>query len=135
VLQRDSAIPWRWWACLTLVRLAGLLFSCARNTRKPVFPVHGEVYVNGKPAVGAKVFFIPIETDPDAVAPYGVVDAEGSFALTTYLTFDGAPEGKYVVTIRWPGLRGGYDNPKTSKLTATVEKAANDLPPFQLMTK
>jgi hypothetical protein len=135
VLQRDSAIPWHWCACLALVLLAGLLSSCAQNTRKPVFPVHGQVYVNGKPAAGAKVFFTPIETDPDAVAPYGVVDAEGSFDLTTYLTFDGAPAGKYVVTIRWPGFKGLYDNPKTSKLTATVEKTANDLPPFQLTTK
>jgi hypothetical protein len=135
VWQRASAIPWLWCACLALVLAAGLLSSCARNTRKPVFPVRGQVYVNGKPAVGAKVFFTPLQTDPDAVAPYGVVDAEGSFALTTYLTFDGAPEGRYVVTIRWPGLKGLYDNPKSSKLTATVEQTANDLPPFQLTTK
>lgn len=133
--ERDSAIVRLWRACLALVLAAGLLSGCAQNTRKPVFPVRGQVYVNGKPAVGAKVFFIPLESDPDAVAPYGVVDAEGSFALTTYLTFDGAPEGKYTVTIRWPGLKGLYDNPKSSKLTATVEKTANELPPFQLTTK
>jgi hypothetical protein len=128
--------------------LAALLSSCARNTRKPVYPVRGQVLVNGKPAAGATVFFFPVESDPDAIAPYGVVDADGSFSLTTYLTFDGAPAGEYVVTIRWPGaphrpgdepgpdrLKGDYGSPKTSKLRATVEKKSNDLQPFRLTTK
>jgi hypothetical protein len=106
------------------------------------------VLFDGKPAAGATVFFYPVETDAEALAPYGVTDANGSFTLTTYLTFDGAPAGEYVVTVRWPGpprrgedeqgpdrLKGRYDNPKTSKLRATVETKPNDLPPFQLPGK
>jgi hypothetical protein len=128
--------------------VAALPFSCARNTRKPVFPVRGQVFLDGKPAVGATVFFYPVETDPEALAPYGVVDDKGSFSLTTYLTFDGAPAGEYVVTIRCPTapqrpddeqgpdrLKGRYGDPKTSKLRATVEKKPNELDPFQLTTK
>jgi hypothetical protein len=128
--------------------VAALLSGCARNTRKPVFPVRGQVFVDGKPAAGATLFFNPVEPDPDAVAPFAVVDAGGSFSLTTYLTFDGAPAGEYVVTIRWPGapqraegergpdrLKGLYGNPKNSTLRATVEKKSNELRPFRLTTK
>jgi hypothetical protein len=106
------------------------------------------VLFDGKPAAGATVFFCPVETEAEALAPYGVTDADGSFTLTTYLTFDGAPAGEYVVTVRWPGpprrgedaqgpdrLKGRYDDPKTSKLRATVEKKPNELPPFQLTGK
>jgi len=119
---------------------AFLLAGCAQSNRKPVFPVRGHVLFEGKPAAGATVFFVPVETDPDAIAPYGVTDENGAFTLTTYLTFDGAPAGDYIVTVRWPGpprrpedetgpdrLRGRYDNPKTSKLRATVEKKPNQI--------
>jgi hypothetical protein len=112
----------------------GLLSGCARSTRKPVFPVRGTVLVNGQPAKGAKLFFNPVETDPEALAPFGVADDKGSFSLTTYDSFDGAPAGRYVVVVRWRGLKG-YDNPKTSKLTATVEKKPNELPPLEITTK
>jgi hypothetical protein len=128
--------------------MAVLASSCSRNARKPVFPVRGQVLINDKPAAGATVFFYPVETDPDAIAPYGVTDESGHFTLTTYLTFDGAPAGEYVVTIRAPGkstrpdeeqgpdwLKGAYTDPKTSKLHATVEKKDNELAPFQLTTK
>jgi hypothetical protein len=121
--------------CLAIVTVAALLSSCARDTRKPVFPVRGQVFVNGKPAVGAKLFFNPPEIHPEAVAPYGVVIADGSFKLSTYLSYDGAPAGAYVVTIRGPGIKEVYNDPKTSNLTATVEEKPNELPPFKLTTK
>jgi hypothetical protein len=148
MLRHDSVVPWRTSLWLALAIGAALLASCARNQRKPVFPVRGQVLIDGKPAAGATVFFYPVEADPEAVAPYGVVDAHGSFTLTTYLTFDGAPAGEYVVTVRCPGppqrpqdeqgpdrLKGRYQEPKTSTLRATVEKKPNDLPPVQLATK
>jgi hypothetical protein len=128
--------------------VATLLSGCARTNRKPVYPVRGQVLINDKPAAGATVFFNPVATDPEGIAPYGVTDDKGSFSLTTYLTFDGAPAGEYVVTIRAPGpphrpgdeqgpdrLKGEYNNLKTSKLRVTVEKKANELPPFRLTVK
>lgn len=147
VPRRDSVAPWyrRIWLVTAIV--AALLAGCARNTRKPVFPARGQLTVDGKPAAGATVFFYPVESDAEAIAPYGVTDAQGVFTLTTYLTFDGAPAGEYVVTIRWPGppkrnddergpdrLKGRYNDLKTSKLRATVEKKPNEFP-FQLSTK
>jgi hypothetical protein len=119
---------------LAVFLVAGLLPGCARNNRKPVFPVSGQILVDGKPATGAKLFFVPTEVDPEGISPYGVADAKGAFRLTTYLTYDGAPAGQYVVTVRWRGLKG-YDNPKTSKLTATIEKKPNELPPIEITTR
>lgn len=146
--NRLPAPPARALIGLALALAALLLASCAGNQRKPVYRVHGKVIVDGKPAAGATVFFYPMEPAPDAIAPYGVTDADGSFALTTYTTFDGAPAGEYIITIRWPGppkqsdqeqgpdrLQGRFDNPKTSPLRATVEKKANALLPFQVSTK
>jgi hypothetical protein len=125
-----------------------LLCGCARDRRKPVFPVRGKVFLDGKPAAGATVFFYPVETDPEALAPYGVADAGGSFTLTTYRTFDGAPAGEYVVTVRCPGppqrpgdergpdrLKGRYADPKTSELRATLERKPNEVPTFELASK
>ena len=146
--ERDAAIVWRRCLWLALIVAAFLPSACSRSTRKPVFPARGQVLIDGKPAVGATVFFYPVESDPEAIAPYGVVDTNGTFTLTTYLTFDGAPAGEYVVTIRAPGpprrgedeqgpdrLKGRYNDPKTSKLRATIEKKPNELEPFQLTTK
>ena len=148
MLRCDPVTPWRRLLWPAVAVAAALLPSCERNTRKPVFPVRGQVLVDGAPAAGATVFFYPVETDPDALAPYGVTDADGSFTLTTYLTFDGAPAGEYVVTVRWPGppkrgedgqgpdrLQGRYGDPKTSTLRATVEKKPNELQPFKLPGK
>jgi hypothetical protein len=143
-----STASWGRLLCLTTAVAAALASSCSRSTRKPVYPVRGQVLINGKPAAGATVFFYPVDSDPDALAPYGVTDANGSFTLTTYLTFDGAPAGEYVVTVRCPGpprrgdedqgpdrLKGRYGDPKTSTLRAKVEKKPNELQPFELSGK
>jgi hypothetical protein len=131
-----------------LALVAVLLAGCAKSTRKPVFPARGQVFIDGKPVAGATVFFVPVEIDPDGIAPFGVTDATGAFTLTTYLTFDGAPAGEYVVTIRAPGpprstdeeqgpdrLKGRYNDATKPKLRATIEKKPNEIPPFQLTTK
>src|SRR5438046_3203613 len=86
-----------------ILLLTLLCVSCAGNRRKPVFPARGQVVFDGKPAAGATVFFQPVVTEPDGIAPYAVTDANGAFRLTTYLTYDGAPAAEYVVTVRYPG--------------------------------
>jgi len=148
VPERDVLPFCRRWLSLALVGAALFPSGCSRNTRKPVYPARGHILINGKPVAGATVFFYPVESDPEAIAPYGVTDADGRFTLTTYLTFDGAPAGEYIVTVRAPGppqrgeddqgpdrLKGRYNDLKTSKLRATIEKKTNDLEPFQLTTK
>lgn len=134
--------------CLAVLLAVG----CASDSagRKSVHPTRGSVFVQGKPAAGARVTFHPT-TDAGlsrGAPPFAVVDADGSFAVTTYLAKDGAPEGEYIVTILWPTppppgksdddvmatdrLRNAYANPKTSKLRATVKPGMNELESFQL---
>ncbi len=125
--------------------LCAALSSCTRSDRPPVYPVQGQVFYKGKPAVGALVMFHPVnETDPQAARPHGQVDPEGAFVLSTYEVKDGAPAGEYVVTIDWrrtiPGRSGGgpsalpvqYGTPKQSPLRASIRTESNNLAPFQI---
>jgi hypothetical protein len=115
------------------------------DNHKPVFPVQGEAFQGSKPVAGAVVAFHPVGGDADAPRPYGTVDDNGKFQLTTYQPNDGAPVGEYVVTVLWldapkasaiggseskaagvDRLRNAYSDPKTSKLRATVKSDASN---------
>ena len=120
--------------------------SCGKDDgSKPVYPVRGQVFFQGKPTPGALVLFHPInDPNPQAPRPHGRVDQDGHFTLSTYRADDGAPVGQYVVTIDWqkriPGHSGGgpslmplrYRVPKESPLRATVGAETNNLPPFEI---
>jgi len=121
--------------------------SCRRGGREPVYPVSGKVYYRGKPAEGATVTFVRRDArDADAHRPGGQVAPDGSFRLSTYGSYDGAPAGRYAVTIVYPSaarkengenagpdlLQGRYGDPRTTPLSAEVKKGANDLQPFQI---
>jgi hypothetical protein len=110
-------------------------------------PVQGTVMVQGKPAHHAIVFLHRTgRKDMTEPVPYGKVDAQGNFTITTTTDGDGAQEGEYVVTIYWPdmskpedgngqrpdALNGAYDKVAQSKLTATVKPGPNVLPKFDL---
>jgi hypothetical protein len=112
-----------------------------------VYPVTGQVLFEGRPAAGAVVQFHPLDqSDKDAPVPVGQVGPDGRFRLTTYVHDDGAPHGRYAVTVFWAvPAKGGDDfdrilvprrflNPVTSGLTAEVPERAVELPPF-LLTK
>ena len=122
-----------------------LLLGASCSGRKTVYPVTGKVLFEGRPAAGAVVQFHPQDkADKNALAPLGEVGADGTFRLTTYAHEDGAPAGRYAVTVSWgvPSKGGdGYDrllvpgrylSPATSKLTAEVPPQATELPPFKL---
>ncbi len=114
-----------------------------------MFQVKGRV-VDGKnkPAFNALVIFHPKDpAAPAGVRPQGRVDEAGDFVLTTYATGDGAPAGEYTVTVFWqrpqtspfdgdgPDILGGrYNEPKTSKISFTVEaKGPNVVPEIQVI--
>src|SRR5262249_55119177 len=101
--------------------------SCAQDHRKPLYPVRGQVFVQGQPARDAFVIFPPLHsTDPYPTKAFARVAADGSFRLTTYQTGDGAPAGDYAVTVWWrkvtkageekgpDQLHGRYRDPQTS---------------------
>jgi hypothetical protein len=126
--------------------LAGvLLLGASCSGRKAVYPVTGKVLFEGRPAAGAVVQFHALDkAEKDPVAPLGEVGADGAFRLTTYAHEDGAPAGRYAVTVSWgvPSKGGDgmdrllvptrYLSPDTSKLTAEVPTQAAELPPFKL---
>jgi len=131
---------------LALACLAALAPACARKGRKPVYPVTGRVVdAKGQGAAGALVTFHP-QGDPDPNKPVATAEADGAFALTTYVKGDGAPAGDYVVTVVWPTprktpfepeggdqLKGALADPKTSKIRFTVQAgASNEVPTIQL---
>ena len=132
---------------VALLSLTTMLGACCSRPdgRLKVYPVRGQVFVNGKPAAGATVFLHPLgQWDTPAMKPNGKVEADGSFRLSTYVSGDGAPAGDYAVTVRWGKLNplggkagpnkspGRYSDPKTSMLRARVKEVSNELEPFRL---
>jgi hypothetical protein len=130
------------------VALAATGVSCCRSDRTVVHPTQGSVRFQGQPATGALVVFHPLDTSPEMqkLRPGGNVEADGKYYLSTYGPKDGAPAGKYRVTVIWaspgsgerPGpdrLGGRYANPSTTPLTATVAEGDNQIEPFELTLK
>lgn len=110
--------------------------------RKPVQPVRGKLTHQGAPAVGARVTFHLVDAATKKSSPVADanVEADGAFVLTSYVAWDGAPVGEYVVTATLreppfddrgqPGpnrLPGVFASANTSPLRATVKLGPNDL--------
>lgn len=94
--------------------------------RQQTYPVEGKAFFDGVPMVGATVTLTSDKGPAKGVRAYGVVEADGSFQLTTYKGFDGAPAGEYQVAVTWPafGLPAHYTTAAKSGLTATVRSEA-----------
>lgn len=103
---------------------------------QPTVPVKGRLLVDGVPAPGAQVAFHGLHpVSKRAFRADGLVEADGTFPLSTFHAFDGAPVGEYKVTVTWrippldangkPGpsqLPAKYASPMTSGLIATVKE-------------
>jgi hypothetical protein len=137
------------WLVAVLLALGGS--SCQGGKR--FYPVHGQVFADGKPAEGVMIVFHSLDaSDPQPVQPSAIVQADGSFVLRSYLVQqrdlrEGAPAGSYRVTCTWyppdlgkylgaeklpDKLAGRYADPKTSGLQAEVAERPTELPPFRL---
>jgi hypothetical protein len=96
--------------------------------------------INGQPPAGALVQFHAAGEKPDVrnSRPWGVVQDDGTYRLSTYEQGDGAPAGEYVLTITWPWdvskpsfedrLNHVYASPERSKWRLTVSEGDNELP-------
>jgi hypothetical protein len=123
-------MPRRLLASALLPLLLGL--GCGGSNKKPAVPVRVEAFKGKQPCVGANVVFHPLDDgDLGAHKPNAVIKEDGSADLSTYKDGDGAPVGKYKVTVQWrkthtqfgqeretgPELFGGrYVDPKKTDL-------------------
>ena len=140
----------RFLAQAALILAIVCLSACGGSDRRRVYPVRGQVLVDGKGASDALVFLHAIDdTDSRVVRPFAQADKEGKFAVSTYVSGDGAPAGDYHVTIEWrelsglfkqdvggpDRLKGAYADAKKAPFQITVGERDNELPPFEISIK
>ena len=127
-----------------LVTLCLLPIACGSGKVR-VYPVSGEVFVNGKPAQGALIHLHPRDRE-NCPPAFAAVQADGYFQITTFSSNDGAAAGDYAVTITWNDERREdgetiysadklgdlYSKAETSGLVASVKSGKNELPRFDL---
>ncbi|MBN9118755.1 MAG: hypothetical protein J0I06_06285 [Planctomycetes bacterium] len=117
----------------TLAAALALAAGCADPGPK-VVPVRGKVTYNGNPVTSGTVTFTPTAGGPPAT---GEIGPDGTFAMTTFKSGDGAVPGKHKVFIAAmagpndqlpesrsptppPTIPVKYTHPATSPLTADV---------------
>lgn len=118
--------------------------GCGEDWQAETYPAYGTITINGEPPVGA---LIQLHSTGDAKdkrdsLPWGLVQEDGSYTLSTYEMGDGAPTGEYAVTIRWSPnvntptladrLNNAYDNPAKSEWKVTITDDENELPPIEI---
>jgi hypothetical protein len=89
----------------SMILLALVASGCwsAGDDRPATFPVRGQVLMDGKPAAGARVLLTALGNPTLArLGPHAEVGADGSFRITSFRTGDGAPAGRYLLTLTWP---------------------------------
>lgn len=139
----------RFWAIIAVVVTTLGMTSCSRNKPIEVYPVRGKVLYQDKPATGAQVVLHALGTAnrEGRPLPQAIVNSDGTFRLSTYVQHDGAPPGKYAVTILWPSdavkeedgtpigpdrLNGRYSNPMRTPLQVEIHAKPNELEPWYL---
>jgi hypothetical protein len=131
--------------------------GCGGPERVELHPTQGQVVQGGKPAAGAQVTLHPAASIADGpektLRPTGIADGSGNYALSTYVSGDGAPAGEWIVTVVWPdpkfpperrqeleaegntvpdALGGRYARPEGSPWKVTIAPGENALPTIDL---
>ncbi|MBL8819849.1 MAG: hypothetical protein JNL58_27740 [Planctomyces sp.] len=112
-----------------------------------VHPARGTVTYKGKPIAGAELSFFPQDsTYPDSVRPRAKSADDGSFVVWTYAEGDGAPAGKYKVTIvhhevsiskeavvaKPNDLPAKYSRLDSTDLEVSIGETETEIPPLEL---
>ena len=136
--------------CVSLGLALLLLAGCSKpDGFLETYPANGTAHFKGKPMEHAVVTFHPVDGESKAkhLQPHGTVDAEGRYSLWTYRFGDGAPPGRYCVTITWPNqpesrlgmpgyvgdtLNGQYRDAEKSKIERTVDESEGELAAIEL---
>ena len=112
--------------------------GCARPVARtvPVFPVDGELFVGGKPAIGAEVTFVPEGEGPGAKGATVKVRVDGHFVPTQPDGAIGLPEGDYALTVRWPDGQGPLGSTASGSSMSigrcSVKPGVNLIPPISM---
>lgn len=130
---------------LVILLLAG---GCSSRSKEPVYPVRGQVLLDGKPLAEAAVVFHRLDEQGRSLT--ATTSADGRFQLTSYEPEDGAPAGQYAITVEHRALvkegdemmRTGrnllparYADPSRSGLRCSVQAGRNELPPWPLRSR
>ena len=104
---------------LVLVMAAATSSAALAGCGNPagLFPVSGKVLYRGEPTAGAVVYFHRQAKpgDPSRPIPYGIVEDDGRFELTSDDLGNGALPGSYVVLVEWRDNSGDRVEVTTSK--------------------
>ena len=109
-------------------------------------PAKGTITFKGQPIHGALVTLHPKAPLENVPAPRANVGKDGTFSVTTFNGGDGAPEGDYVLTVKWykPIKNGNdlvsgpnvippkYGQPETSDVVVHIAAGDNELKPIKL---
>lgn len=128
--------------------------GCTNRTpgRFEVYPVEGNVAVEGKPARGVWLNLHPLNDHliSGHVFPRTRTDASGFFRFTTYESNDGIPLGDYLVTATWQPVSSSdpenahpdeldfehlaheFTDPERTPLRITVRPGSNHLGTLEL---
>jgi hypothetical protein len=133
---------------LALAACLVALSGCGGPPGPACFPVRGSLTCDQKPLAEALVVLHPLEPlEVPAPKPVGYSDAAGQFQLTTLTAGDGAPAGRYRITVelRAPRkvgeeivrdgpnlLAARYANPETSTLVCEVVAGENVVGPLEV---
>jgi hypothetical protein len=148
---------------LTWLIVASAMGAGGCSNPAGLVPVSGKVLYRGEPATGAVVFFHR-QAEPGGASgpiPFGVVEDDGTFSLSTDGLGWGARPGTYTVLVEWRDgkgdgltpvktngktklvkrsrirsgpdrLKGRYFDIAKPLLRAEVAAGSNSLPPFEL---
>jgi len=112
--------------------------GCARPVARTfaVYPVDGELFVDGKPAVGVVVTFVPEAGQPGVMGATATVRSDGHFIPTQPDGAIGLREGRYDLTVQWlsgQGPSGGTaSDTRTSIGSCSVKPGVNFIPPIRI---
>jgi hypothetical protein len=111
-------------------------------------PVRGKVLVDGKPVKDLIVKLHPPDESPRTLVPNARTADDGTFSVTSYIGGDGAPRGKYKVTVEWltyqqlgnqwrgPNkLLDKYGGTETTPFDVAVTDQPVDLPTYNVEAK
>ena len=106
-----------------------ILFGASCSSQKRIYPVEGKVLFEGRPAAGAIVQFHPVSKDEkDPLVPQAQVATDGTFRLTSIEFEDGAPAGRYKVTVFWGLPSKGGDGVDKILVPARIPQAGDIRP-------